>query len=74
MPSSPITPQIEGVWHTGVVVNDTEYYYGNGIHATRAGRSPAGTPDRVVELGATTLTQEVADSYLVALSEGRSGT
>lgn len=71
MPSSPITPQIEGVWHTGVVVNDTEYYYGNGIHATRAGRSPAGTPDRVVELGATTLTQEVADSYLVALSEGR---
>lgn len=54
-----------------MVVGDTEYYYGHGIHATRAGRSPAGHPDRVVELGATALTTEVVDSYLVALSEGR---
>ncbi len=65
------SPQIEGVWHTGVVVGDTEYYYGHGIHAARAGRTIAGSPDRVIDLGNTSLATEVAESYLVALSEGR---
>lgn len=68
---NPTHPQIEGVWHTGVVIGDTEYYYGHGIHATRAGRTIAGSPDRVLELGNTSLAAEVAESYLVALSEGR---
>ena len=40
--------QIDGIWHTGVVVYGTEYYFGGGICSCPANRSPYGTPIRGV--------------------------
>lgn len=53
---NPLTPkfflvQLEGVWHTAVVVGGREYYYGQGIQDAPAGSSPFGNPLQVVDLG-----------------------
>lgn len=59
---------IEGVWHTGIVVYDTEYYFGGGIQQTPAGRTPYGTPIRVVDLGITHVPKDVFEMYLQEIS------
>lgn len=59
---------IEGVWHTGVVVYGNEYYFGGGIQHVPAGKSPYGTPVRVVDLGTTHLPKDVFESYLQEIS------
>lgn len=45
--------QIDGIWHTGVVVNGVEYYWGGELLAEPAGRTQYGRPVRVVPLGRT---------------------
>lgn len=59
---------IDGVWHTGVVVYGNEYYFGGGIQHVPAGKSPYGTPVRVVDLGTTHLPKDVFESYLQEIS------
>lgn len=59
---------IEGVWHTGIVVYGTEYYFGGGIQQTPAGRTPYGTPIRVVDLGITHVPKDVFEIYLQEIS------
>jgi hypothetical protein len=49
--SSTCWPQVEGVWHTGLVVHGQEYFFGYGIQKTRAGCTPFGPPYRVIDLG-----------------------
>ena len=56
--------QIEGVWHTAVVLGHTEHYYGQGLQSAPAGRTPFGTPVQVVDLGATHLPQDVIEDFL----------
>ena len=34
--------QIDGVWHTGIVIYGKEYYYGGGISYDLPGRTPFG--------------------------------
>nr|CAD1836106.1 unnamed protein product [Ananas comosus var. bracteatus] len=48
---------IEAIWHTGVVVYGTEYYFGAGIQQDPAGRTPYGTPVRVPN-GCTDITND----------------
>lgn len=55
---------IEAIWHTGVVVYGTEYYFGGGIQSSPAGSTPYGRPLRVVELGVTHVPREVFEDYL----------
>ncbi|XP_050208308.1 uncharacterized protein LOC126657638 [Mercurialis annua] len=55
---------IEGIWHTGVVVYGYEYYFGGGIQHDPAGRTPYGTPVKVVDLGVTHVPQDVFEMYL----------
>ena len=43
--------QIEGVWHTSVVVGGLEYYFGCGVSQSSPGLTPFGRPVQVVELG-----------------------
>ena len=43
--------QIDGIWHTGVVLDGHEYFFGQGIQRCRAGATPFGTPMQVVDLG-----------------------
>lgn len=60
--------QIDGIWHSGVVVYGYEYFYGGGIQASRPGCTQAGSPVRKIDLGATHIPQEVFHEYLQSVS------
>lgn len=59
---------IEAIWHTGVVVYGTEYFFGAGIQQTPAGTAPYGTPLRVLDLGVTHVPKDVFEMYLDEIS------
>ncbi|KAF2296439.1 hypothetical protein GH714_037987 [Hevea brasiliensis] len=59
---------VEGIWHTGVVVYGNEYYFGGGIQHDPAGRTPYGTPIKVVDLGITHVPKDVFEVYLQEIS------
>ncbi|KAK2648795.1 hypothetical protein Ddye_016284 [Dipteronia dyeriana] len=59
---------IEGIWHTGIVIYGTEYYFGGGIQHAPVGTTPYGTPLKVVELGVTQVPQDVFEMYLQEIS------
>lgn len=50
---------IEGVWHTGVVVFGKEYYFGGGICDDQPGMTPYGKPVKTKEIGFTEIPAEV---------------
>lgn len=43
--------QIDGVWHTSVVVDGVEYFYGGGVQQAMAGTTPYGQPVEIKYLG-----------------------
>ncbi|CAI9778617.1 unnamed protein product [Fraxinus pennsylvanica] len=55
---------IEGIWHTGLVVYGSEYYFGGGIQSSPVGTTPYGTPIRVADLGITHVPKDVFETYL----------
>ncbi|XP_042469624.1 desumoylating isopeptidase 1-like [Zingiber officinale] len=59
---------IEAVWHTGLVVYGKEYYFSGGIQQDPAGKTPYGTPMRVVDLGETHVPEDVFELYLKEIS------
>ncbi|KVH94242.1 protein of unknown function DUF862, eukaryotic [Cynara cardunculus var. scolymus] len=59
---------IEAIWHTGVVVYGTEYYFGAGIQQIPAGTAPYGAPLRVIDLGVTHVPKDVFEMYLQEIS------
>ncbi|XP_038887396.1 desumoylating isopeptidase 1 [Benincasa hispida] len=59
---------IEGIWHTGIVVYDNEYYFGGGIYHSHSGNTPFGTPIGVIDLGITHIPKDVFESYLIEIS------
>ncbi|KAI3749621.1 hypothetical protein L2E82_20235 [Cichorium intybus] len=59
---------IEAIWHTGVVVYGTEYFFGAGIQQMPAGTAPYGTPLRVLDLGVTHVPKDVFEMYLDEIS------
>ncbi|KAJ9548015.1 hypothetical protein OSB04_020558 [Centaurea solstitialis] len=59
---------IEGIWHTGVVVYGTEYYFGGGIYRAPVGTAPYGTPVRMIELGDTKVSKDEFESFLEKIS------
>ncbi|KAG2272752.1 hypothetical protein Bca4012_074870 [Brassica carinata] len=59
---------IEGVWHTGIVVYGSEYFFGGGIQHLPAGTTPYGAPLRTVELGETHVPKDVFEMYLEEIS------
>ncbi|KAK1437365.1 hypothetical protein QVD17_03156 [Tagetes erecta] len=59
---------IEAIWHTGVVVYGTEYYFGGGIQQIPAGTAPYGSPLRVIDLGVTHVPKDVFEEYLQEIS------
>jgi len=42
--------QFEGIWHTGVVVHDKEYWFGGSIFESLPGTTPFGVPTKIVDL------------------------
>lgn len=66
-----IGKQINGVWHTGIVVYGEEYYFGGmgGIESCQPGGTVLGNPDQVESLGNTQIPKEMFQSYLLQLAQ-----
>eukprot|EP00928_Gymnodinium_smaydae_P019414 TRINITY_DN17445_c0_g1_i1.p1 TRINITY_DN17445_c0_g1~~TRINITY_DN17445_c0_g1_i1.p1 ORF type:complete len:558 (-),score=139.66 TRINITY_DN17445_c0_g1_i1:38-1711(-) len=54
--------RFEGVWHTGVVVYNSEYYYGGGVWEDPPGETPFGAPTKKLKLGLTLRRKEELDN------------
>ncbi|KIK57138.1 hypothetical protein GYMLUDRAFT_75661 [Collybiopsis luxurians FD-317 M1] len=61
--------QIDGIWHTSIVVFGKEVFYGQGINITAPGRSHHGTPLRIVDIGTTDIDEETFNEYLAEMRE-----
>ncbi|XP_075430141.1 desumoylating isopeptidase 1 isoform X2 [Ascaphus truei] len=62
--------QLEGIWHTSLVVFEDEFFYGGaGISSCQPGGTLLGAPDTVVDLGSTEVTEEIFLEYLSSLGE-----
>lgn len=59
-----LNKQIDGIWHTSIVVAGLEYYYGGGVNQARPGSTPFGQPLQVVDLGVTHIPKDIRDEYL----------
>ncbi|KZP01383.1 DUF862-domain-containing protein [Calocera viscosa TUFC12733] len=56
--------QIDGIWHTSVVVFGKEVFYGQGISIVHPGTSHHGRPLQVVDMGTTQIDEETFMDYL----------
>ncbi|KAA1479311.1 DUF862-domain-containing protein [Dentipellis sp. KUC8613] len=56
--------QIDGIWHTSVVVFGREVFYGQGIDITRPGGSHLGQPLQLVDMGETAIDEPTFEEYL----------
>ncbi|XP_056153167.1 desumoylating isopeptidase 1b isoform X2 [Lampris incognitus] len=54
--------QLDGVWHTAIVVHGEEFFYGGG-------GTQLGEPNSIVDLGFTEVTEEIFMEYLSSLGE-----
>ncbi|KAF1970977.1 DUF862-domain-containing protein [Bimuria novae-zelandiae CBS 107.79] len=58
---------IDAVYHTSIVLQGIEYYFGQGVQTCRAGATHHGKPMEIINLGRTELPIEVALEYLESL-------
>lgn len=61
--------QIDAIYHTAIVLNNVEYFFGQGIHRKIPGTTHHGRPMNVVNLGRTDLPLEVIDEYIESLED-----
>ncbi|KAK7002115.1 PPPDE putative peptidase domain-containing protein [Favolaschia claudopus] len=61
--------QIDGIWHTSIVVYGKEVFYGQGISTALPGRSHHGQPLQVVPLGETAIDEATWEEYLQDLKD-----
>ncbi|KAJ3324986.1 hypothetical protein HDV06_005575 [Boothiomyces sp. JEL0866] len=59
-----IGKQIDGIWHTAVVVYGREYCFGQGIQEFQPANSPYGRPVQRIDMGTT----QIPEEYVVNLS------
>ena len=60
--------QIDGVWHTGIVFRNREYYFGGGIQTDPVGYTPYGRPVETIDLGRTSKTADELRAFLRSIS------
>ena len=60
---------IEAIYHTSIVLNRTEYYFGQGIQTATPGTTHHGQPMEVIRLGKTELPLDVVEEYIFSLQE-----
>ena len=63
-----IGKQVDGIWHTAIIVYDVEYFYGGGIQSDRPGMTPYGKPLRNINMGETFIPQSVFHEFLNEVS------
>lgn len=56
--------QIDGIWHTGIVVYGREYFYGGGICDDVPGKTPYGIPIKTIDLGVTEIPKDMFMDFL----------
>ncbi|KAI8341976.1 PPPDE putative peptidase domain-containing protein [Chlamydoabsidia padenii] len=56
--------QIDGIWHTSVVVYGQEFYFGQGILVDNPGTTHHGQPLEIIDMGLTYLPREVFLEYI----------
>ncbi|TFK52400.1 DUF862-domain-containing protein [Heliocybe sulcata] len=61
--------QIDGIWHTSVVVFGKEIFYGQGICITEPGKSHHGRPLQVVDMGETAIDEGTVEEYLTEMRD-----
>lgn len=61
--------QLDGIWHTSIVVGGEEIYYGGGIQTSLPGQTPHGPPLEIIELGYTEVPAELRVEFLLDLSD-----
>ncbi|KAF2011510.1 DUF862-domain-containing protein [Aaosphaeria arxii CBS 175.79] len=61
--------QIDAVYHTSLVFDGIEYFYGQGIQTCAAGSTHHGKPMEVIRMGETALPMEIILEYLESLKE-----
>ncbi|KAI8346380.1 PPPDE putative peptidase domain-containing protein [Choanephora cucurbitarum] len=59
--------QIDGIWHTSVVVYGKEYFFSQGIMIAVPGSTHHGQPLQVIDIGETHLPEEVVTDYINSL-------
>lgn len=60
---------IDAIYHTAIVFNNIEYFFGQGIHRKIPGSTHHGQPMKVVDLGKTHLPIDVVDEYVESLEQ-----
>lgn len=68
MSMSMIGKQLDGIWHSGIVVFGTEYFYGGGICAAPAGRAIPHLQYEEIVLGDTRKSQEQLEVFLQSIN------
>ncbi|KAK2861140.1 hypothetical protein FQN49_004506 [Arthroderma sp. PD_2] len=68
--SLPLTGvQIDAIYHTSLVFDGTEYFFGRGIQQAVPGSTHHGQPIETIKLGRTDLPMEVIAEYMESLAE-----
>lgn len=60
--------QIDAIYHTSLVVDGVEYYFGQGIQTARPGSTHHGQPMERIHMGKTELPVDVIQEYLQSLA------
>jgi thiol-disulfide isomerase/thioredoxin len=61
--------QIDAIYHTAIVFNSVEYFFGQGVHRKIPGSTHHGRPMSVVDLGKTELPIDVVEEYVDSLEQ-----
>mmetsp|Transcript_11467 Transcript_11467/g.18462 ORF Transcript_11467/g.18462 Transcript_11467/m.18462 type:complete len:599 (-) Transcript_11467:211-2007(-) len=59
-----IGKQVDGIWHTSIIVYEKEYFYGGGVQSDNPGQTPYGSPVRKIDMGFTQIPQSVFHEFL----------
>ncbi|TKA41255.1 hypothetical protein B0A54_06157, partial [Friedmanniomyces endolithicus] len=61
--------QIDAVYHTALVFDDIEYFFGAGVQTCRPGATHHGRPMEIIPMGTTQLPLDVILDYLESLKD-----
>ncbi|EGD92263.2 hypothetical protein H113_00161 [Trichophyton rubrum MR1459] len=68
--SRPLTGvQIDAIYHTSIVLDGTEYFFGRGIQQAAPGSTHHGQPMETINLGRTDLPLDMISEYMESLAE-----
>lgn len=67
--NSMLGTEIEGIWHTSLVVFGKEYYFMGGIKKSMPGTTPFGAPSKKIDFGGTEMTEDQLESFLKDIND-----